>query len=245
MGIPAKKATWFLTAALLITTFVPAKAASVRRYQLDEVRDQAVSVFWGQVVEQSTRIGPEGKMVWTDYEISVSEHLKGTDPGPRTRVSFAGGTAGDLTIGIPGVPRLEAGDTFVFFIQKGTRHPTATVGWGQGLYRVARVNLGGTPRDLLVSYDGEPLQIGFDGRLTRGPSVRIENGSIWDASLRLDPRSARMADPVMTAADGTAIPQTRTAAPEVVPIHERHWATLDDLRAFVDGRIEASRGGQR
>jgi hypothetical protein len=245
MGTPVRSAVRTLLAIVLVAGLLPAEAATVRRLALDDVRDQSASIFWGQVVDRTTRAGAEGKMAWTDYEISVTEHLKGIDPGVRTIVSFAGGTVGDLSVGIAGVPRLTIGQNYVFFIQDGSLRPTATVGWGQGLFRIERVNLGGETRDILVSYDGEPLQITAGGEIARGPAVRIENGSVWDASLRLDPASGRMSDPVFTAADGTAIPQSPRTAPEVTPLLERSFASIDDLRAFVDGKIGAARVGAR
>jgi len=245
MKIPAVRTPWAVIVALFVTCLIPAEGASVRRMQLDEVRDHAVSVFWGQVTDRSTRIGTEGKMVWTDYEISVSEHLRGTDPGIRTTVSFAGGTAGHLSIGIPGVPHLTVGDTYIFFLQEGTLRPAATVGWGQGLFRVERVDLGGTMRNIIVSYDGEPLQMTPDGTLARGALVRVENGGVWDLSLLRDPSSPRMPDPVFTDGSGRAVERQATPVPQATPLLERHFATLDDLRMFVDGRIAADRGGQR
>jgi hypothetical protein len=242
MRNPAKRAPWTLVAALLLTSFIPAEGATVRRYQLDEVRDQAVSIFWGQVVDRSTRIGTNGKMVWTDYEISVSEHLKGNDPGIRTTVSFAGGTKGDLSIGISGMPRLEVGGTYVFFQNKpapdGQPYINATIGWGQGLYRIERVTIDGMTRDLLVSFDGEPLERSEDGRIMRGPRIAVANGSIHEPRLRIDDSTPRMTDPIVTSADGAPVRQNRSV-PNVSPARQRNFATLDDLRAFVDGRMEA------
>jgi len=245
MRIVSGRVLPYLIATLVLAINLPVEGATVKRFQLDEIRDNSVSVFWGQVVDRTTRVGPEGKMVWTDYEVSVSEHLKGSDPGVRTIVSFAGGTSGEHSVGIAGVPRLTVGENYVFFIQEGTRRPTATIGWGQGLFHIERTNVGGVSRDLLISYDGEPLQLAPDGRLERGPMVRVENGSVFDASLRLDPTSVRMQEPVFTAADGSALPRTPRAEPEKTPLLERRFATLDDLRSFIDGRLQARSGGAR
>jgi len=230
---------------LFVVSLVPLHAANVRRLQLEDLRDRSISIFLGTVIDRSTSAGPEGKMAWTDYEVSVSDHLKGRDPGTRTTVSFAGGTVGELSVGIAGVPRLDVGGTYVFFIQEGTRRPTATIGWGQGLFRVERVDIGGAARDLLVSYDGEPLEMTASGRISRGAAVRVENGTVWEASLRLDPATARMPDPAFTSADGAPIAQSPRAERSETPLLERNWATLDDLRSFVEGKIEAERGGAR
>lgn len=244
MSIAARSVPLFLTVALVVTSLLPAEAATVKRYQLDELRDGSESIFWGEVVGRSARWGDGAKMIWTDYEVAVAESFKGARDG-RTTVSFAGGTVGSESISVPGVPELEVGGHYVFFLLPGSRRPSATIGWGQGLFRVTRVNLGDTAKDLLVSYDGEPLQMSPDGAIERGPLVEIENGAIWDAALRQDPSSGRMADPVVTSSTGAVIPQARHEVARPAPLAERQFATIDDLRNFVRGQIASSRGGER
>ena len=233
-----------LLAFALISAVLPASGATIRRIQLDEVRDQSVSVFWGEIVAHSTRLNAQGNMVWTDYEISVSEHLGGTDPGERTVVSFAGGAAEGMVIHIPGVPQLEVGQTWVFFLQEGTRKVAATVGWGQGLFRISRVSLEGRTLDLLVSWDGEALEMTPDGRIARGPLVRIDDGALHESPLGHMPDSTRMPEPVFTSSTGKVLPRIPVAEPEAVPLAQRQFATLDDLRLFVSGKIEPA-GGAR
>lgn len=232
---------------LAVATAIPAQAATVRRLELDEVRTRAESVFAGEVVGVSLRLGNAGKMVWTDYEIEVSETLAGRDPGPRTTVSFAGGTLPELSIGIPGVPELFEGNHYVFFLAPKMDSPTAlmampTIGWGQGLYRIARVDAGdGSSRTVIVSIDGEPLEISPDGRLARGAHVRIADGRIIEpeAAIR-DGASMRMRPTLFESPDGTV----RTIAPSPAPAevavrNARTFATLDDLRLFAQGRLAA------
>jgi hypothetical protein len=239
-----RESTWLLLALLMVAAAMPTNGATVRRLPLEEVRDNSVSVFRGEVIGRSMRLSEQGNMVWTDYEISVSEHLGGTDPGATTTVSFAGGAAGGMIITIPGVPRLEVGEAWVFFLQEGDRRPAATVGWGQGLFRVARVSLEGQMRDLIVSWDGEPLEIGDDGRLARGPLVLAENGTVRDADLVHGERGARMNEPIFTAASGETLPRVPVAEPEATPLAQRRFATLDDLRLFVAAATKPA-GGTR
>jgi len=127
---------------IVIAAAIPAGAATVRRLELDELRSRAESVFAGQVLGISSRAGSDGRMVWTDYQIEVSDVLAGRDPGSLTTLSFAGGDTDGLSIGVPGVPQLRAGDHYVFFIEP---RPDAskpalvpTVGWGQGPHRNGR-----------------------------------------------------------------------------------------------------------
>jgi hypothetical protein len=234
-----------LVALIIVTaaTAIPAGAATVRRLELDEIRARAESVFAGQVIGMSARLGNDGKMVWTDYQIEVSETLAGHDRGTLTTVSFAGGTAGGLSIGIPGMPELRLGDHYVFFIEprpdpsKPAYMPT--VGWGQGLYRIVRVNDGEKSTTALVSTDGEPLEIASDGLLTRGPFVRIADDRIVEPEaaprdgVRVQKTSTETPDGVVRLLEATP----EVAAPVAPPV--RTFATFDDLRLFAQGRLGA------
>ncbi|HVT03221.1 MAG TPA: hypothetical protein VHL58_07555, partial [Thermoanaerobaculia bacterium] len=122
-----------LFALTTIVCVFPAMATRVRRLSLDQVRDQAQSIVVVDVLNQSARVGEGAKMVWTDYQVRVRETLKGTDTGALMTVSFAGGQAGGLDVGLSDVPSLEIGKRYVLFLQSGQLHPTPTVGWGQGL----------------------------------------------------------------------------------------------------------------
>lgn len=231
---------------LSVAIAIPTPAATVRRLELDEVRSRAESVFAGEIVGVSQRLGNAGQMVWTDYEVAVSETLAGRDPGPRTRVSFAGGTVPELSIGIPGVPELREGDHYVFFIEPKLDSPKAmmvmpTVGWGQGLYRMARVETDDGSRIVLVSVDGEPLELSQDGRLARGAHVRIANGRVIEPETAIrDGAGTRMRPSYFESPDGMVRPIAQSPAPAAVAVRTaRTFATFDDLRLFVQGRLAA------
>lgn len=228
---------------VITATAIPSEAATVRRLELDDIRARAESVFAGQVLGTSTRLGSDGKMVWTDYQIEVSETFAGHDPGTITTLSFAGGTTDELSIGVPGVPQLRVGDHYVFFIEP---RPDAskpalmpTVGWGQGLFRIVRVNEGTASTTALVSADGEPLEISSDGLLTRGPYVGVSNDRIVEPEpsaregVRVQKTSMETPDGAVRMLEATP----EIAAPVVPPV--RTFATFDDLRLFVQGHMGA------
>ncbi|MCM2315366.1 MAG: hypothetical protein NDJ92_09480 [Thermoanaerobaculia bacterium] len=233
--------------AITVTTAMTSEAATVRRLELDEIRAKAESVFVGEVVGVSARLGSDGRMVWTDYEIEIGETLAGRDAGPRTTLSFAGGTVPELSIGIPGVPELYEGNHYVFFIEPKPDSPTAlipmpTVGWGQGLYKIARIDKDdGSSSTALVSVDGEPLELSADGLLARGAHVRITGGRIVEAESAIrDAAPTRMRPSRFESPDGTVRVIAPTPAPVDVAVRTaRTFATLDDLRLFVQGRLAA------
>jgi|GEM_PF-2416373 len=232
--------TAILFSIVAVLGVFPATAARIRRLSLNDIRSKAQRILVGEVLSQSTRVGEGGKMVWTDYQLRVSETLKGTDPGAITTVSFAGGQAGGLDIGLSDVPTLEVGRRYVLFMQSGDLHPTPTVGWGQGLFHVSQIKDGTVNRSVIVSEDGEPLEIDAAGLLTRGPRVVISEGKIVVAA-KVDPHAAqqKMAEPVALNADGTPAPTVARIQPlTVAPRH--NYATMNQLRMFAHGRLEAA-----
>jgi hypothetical protein len=183
--------------------------------------------------------------VWTDYDLEVEEVLQGDNQVDHKTVSFAGGEAEGRAAGITGVPRLEVGRRYVFFLMAdGIPWPTPTVGWGQGIFEVVPERSRQEP-EVLVSYDGEPLEL-TDNGLRRGGRVR--RTEVW---LKLpearDPlRGSREAEPVVLNAEGKEIEQPlRAAEPKAVPLVDRPFATLHDLRRFVLGELQEDHGKPR
>ena len=225
---------------------IPAGAASVRRLELDEVRSRAEAVFAGEVVGITARVSGDGKMVWTDYEIEVSETLAGRNPGARTTLSFGGGTVPGLSIGIPGMPKLNEGEHYVFFIEPrlDASKPAfmPTVGWSQGLYRIVRVDGSENARTALVSADGETLEISSDGRLTRGAVVNIVEGRIVETQTPVrEGVGIRVRPTSVENPDGTVTPFVATPRTEQATVRAaRNLATFDDLRLFAQQRLDAA-----
>lgn len=219
-------------------------AVRVQRLSLSEIRDQASAIIVAEVIFEDTRLGPNAKMVWTDYDLQVEEVLVGDIQLGRKTLSFAGGQSGGQEIGITGVPRLEVGKRYVFFLlSDGTPWATPTVGWGQGIFEIVPERSSQEP-EVLVSYDGEPLEAGPEG-LRRGNFViRTEQWiELPEApSLRRMPREA---EPEVLNADGKRIEQPPQALePRILPLDQRSFASLDQLRNFVAGRIGEATSAQ-
>jgi len=215
-------------------------ATRVQRLTLTQLRDKAESVVLGTVVEVSTRRGERG-MVWTDYHVELDETLKGAERGGRIVVSFAGGRHGDADVGIAGVPVLTRGETYVLFLLPEGPFPSATVGWGQGIFRRIEALDAGQEKTLLVSFDGEPLQRTSEGKLRRGGRIEVADGVVRSAADVVPgrPEAPREQDPVLLLPDGTVSPSPPAVEHKAasVPI-DREYASLDDLRQFLAGKIE-------
>ena len=233
-----KASRWAFVLVAALATQEAAWSATVRKLELTEVRDRAESIFAGTVTGITQRVGDTGKMVWTDYAIEVDDLLKGPARGASTTLSFAGGTVGDLSIGVSDVPHLSVGDRCVFFVASGEHLAAPTVGWGQGLYRIQEARTEDTSRQLLISFDGEPLQLAEDGRLLRGPTIQIEGGEIVEtAHLTAEARRQRVSEPVWTGASGEVALQPAPLAAQAPPA--RRFASYDDLKLFISGALGA------
>lgn len=208
-----------LTLALICTVVVtaPVRASRVLRLSLTDIRDRAAAVVVVEVVDASARVGFRD-MVWTDYRVRIVEVLRGDEErsGQLVTLSFAGGRAGGLDVGIAGVPVLELGARYAIFLDPAAARPVPVIGWGQGLFRIRG--------NALVSADGEQLDVDADGRIgrRREPSAHPRSGS-------------RLADPVALNGDGSPAPRTAPRATSPEAPHGIRAATLDDLRRFVRG----------
>ena len=114
-------------------------------------------------------------------------------------------------------------------------------GWGQGLFRFEQVRVDGMDTEVLVSYDGEPLEMSADHRLMRGRRIEIANGLIVEP-----PTTGRenLGPPVspgnFVAPDGTVVPQPGPVlSREPRANRARVFATLGDLRLFLQGKLES------
>jgi hypothetical protein len=77
-----------------------------------------------------------GPMIYTHYQIQVSETLKGTARGS-IEVQAPGGVANNMRQTFAGSPQFNPGDEFVFFLWTGASGATQVLGLTQGLFAVA------------------------------------------------------------------------------------------------------------
>lgn len=229
-----KRSVAVVLSAAVLACALPAAAARVRRLSLDEIRDRAGVIVVGEVIGSSTRFG-KADMVWTDYQVRVSETLKGDNQPAVKTISFAGGKVGDYGVGIDGVPELEHGASYVFFLKADPGlMPMPSLGWGQGIYRVQDVDLNGAKKQTLISVDGEPLEVNAQGQLVRGHSVQVVDGVVREASVA---NTNRIAPSAVIRADGSLAPANPSVMTRAMAAPQHRFATLGQLRDFVAGKI--------
>lgn len=232
-----------LVGVCLSTWAFPAHAARVRRLTLTQLRDKADTIIVGTVSAATTRLGPGGNMVWTDYDIAVEETLLGAALATTTTVSFAGGQYGARHVGILGVPSLERGQRYILFLLPKANYPSATIGWAQGIYRFTDVHTDAERHTVLISQDGQPLELDDAGALFRGSPVAIGDQGLQALSTRranLD-AARKASEPSVMNASGQPIPQI-SSSPQTsaVPVSNRKFADVDHLKRFLKGELQES-----
>ena len=110
-------------------------ATSVSRLSFEDLTDRSDLVVSGQINRSWADWDAEHKFIWTHYELSVSDTLKGS-AGSTVTLSEPGGIVGDKGMNIAGAVSYVQGEKVVVFLQRMPNGYLRTVGWSQGKFRV-------------------------------------------------------------------------------------------------------------
>ena len=113
---------------------VPLGGATLERLTLDDLIAKSTAIVQGKVT--SSYASFHGPIIYTHYEVQVSEQLKGTS-GPSLDLVVPGGTANNLRQIYSGAPQLNLGGEFVLFLWTGPSGLTQIMGLTQGLFRLS------------------------------------------------------------------------------------------------------------
>lgn len=127
-----------LGAALVLAVAGPALSTTLLRFSIERMSREAVMVVQGHVAwDYSARPDPDGP-IYTFTGIEVTRCMGGDCPEAVT-LKHRGGTVGDITTFIPGMPRFEPGQEVVLFLEhdpEGEPDMYYTVGMAQGFFLV-------------------------------------------------------------------------------------------------------------
>lgn len=159
--------TIFAIVALLVAA--RAMSTSVVAPTFDELVARAESVFVGQVVDvrSSWMDSRAGRAIVTDVTFSIERTLKGPIYARRS-LEFLGGTVGDDTLRVGGIPEFHVGDRDVLFVSDTGRPVSPVVGFAYGRFRIMR-----DPRSggiAVRTHDGRPLATTADVGNPRPPA---------------------------------------------------------------------------
>jgi len=144
--------------AALALVLVPRAAAptSVVAPTFDELVARAESVVVARVVAtRSTWVDSRaGRAIVTDVTFSIERTLKGPAYAERS-LEFLGGTVGDDTLHVTGMPAFHIGDRDVLFIKDSGRPVSPIVGFMYGRFPIVRDARTGV--EMVRTHDGRPL----------------------------------------------------------------------------------------
>lgn len=140
----------FVLALVLAFCGLPLQGATLERLSLSDMAVKSTIVVRGKVLSSSSEFS--GNLIFTHYQIQVTESLKGRASGV-IDVAVPGGVANGIRQAVSGAPEFRPGDDYVFFLWTSRAGITQVVGLTQGLFRI-----GGS---------------GADPSLTRNPSNEL------------------------------------------------------------------------
>lgn len=144
-----------LTVICAIVTAVAAGSTTVIPPTFETLVARAGTIFVGDVMDvrgewEST---PEGRSIITLVTFRVSDVWKGT-VGPVTQLEFLGGTIGEVSMVVAGMPTFSLGQRDVLFVGTTARAISPLVGFMHGRMRVER---DGSGVERVRTFDGQPL----------------------------------------------------------------------------------------
>jgi hypothetical protein len=176
-----------LSLAVLCLAFVlGANAAMAHEIEVPfaEVAQTANLVFVGTVESQSSRLNPQGNMVFTDVTFADVEIVNATSLSKQNgatsiRLTFAGGTVAGLSVSLCSSLRVRTGSRYVLFaFDDDNVYASPLVGGSQGLFEVVRDRRTGEEfvltagRHAVVAVEGKNL-VSSEARV-----VAIEGGNL-------------------------------------------------------------------
>jgi hypothetical protein len=119
---------------VILLTATSSAATTVERLTLDTLVKKASSIVVGTVRSSRTFWSDNRRLILTTYNIEVAETMKG-QPSRIVELTTIGGTVGDVTLHVAGMPTFAKGESAVVFIEKSGAFSTV-VGLGQGKFAV-------------------------------------------------------------------------------------------------------------
>jgi hypothetical protein len=147
----------FLIALAAAVAVPAARALSVIPPTFEQLVSMADVVVDGEVTGVRSELSSfEGRpLVYTFVSIRVLDALKGT-PGEAVELRMLGGTAGDVTLQVSGVPKFQVGERNLFFIEGNGVNFCPLVAVPHGFYPIAERESDGA--EVVLRSNGEPLE---------------------------------------------------------------------------------------
>jgi hypothetical protein len=145
-----------LGALAVLAVAVPAFSTTVVAPTFDDLVRRSELVIVARVVATRSEWvdSRSGRSIVTDVTVSIEQTLKGPTFAERS-LEFLGGTVGEDTLHVDGMPEFRVGDRAVLFLNETGRPASPIVGFMYGWFRI--VQDAATGVDMIRTHDGRPL----------------------------------------------------------------------------------------
>lgn len=110
-----------------------ARATTIQRMSLAKMAQAAPAIVRALCTGNS--VAWDAGEIWTFTSFTVEETWRGETPA-RITVRLLGGSMGEITSHVSGVPRFRPGEDVVLFLQPTQRADFSVVSWEQGTFRI-------------------------------------------------------------------------------------------------------------
>jgi hypothetical protein len=132
--------TGILSFFLFLLPTVNAPATTVLKMSIEKMSLEAVAVIVGDVVDTKSAWTPEQTTIYTTITITVTKCVAGECPDT-VRIKQRGGTAGETTLYIPGMPKFSQGQKVLLFLDhsyEGEPGHHSVIGMCQGMFAIEK-----------------------------------------------------------------------------------------------------------
>jgi hypothetical protein len=119
---------------LLIATPCVSQATTLMRMSLAQMARAAKVIVRARSVANST-VWDEGE-IWTRTSFAVEESWSGPPGTRQIAVRLLGGSLGNISSRVSGIPRFQPGEDTVLFLEPSRNGDFAIVSWQQGTFRI-------------------------------------------------------------------------------------------------------------
>ena len=114
------------------------QATTLERMSLAKMAQTAPLIIRARCLANSTAW--DAGEIWTFTSFAIEETWKGAPPGAAAQltVRLLGGSVGNLTSTVSGVPRFHPGEAVILFLEPTPRGDFSIVSWVQGTFRIRR-----------------------------------------------------------------------------------------------------------
>jgi hypothetical protein len=145
---------------LLVAALAPLPGSTLQQLSLNDMIRLSTAIVHGKA--QQTVSSYSGSIIYTHYNVQVSETLKGTSTS-QLDMAVPGGAASKFQQTFAGAPSLAPGQDYVLFLWTSKSGLTQIIGLSQGLFVVSTNSAGkmvvtrGPSSERMVNASGQPV----------------------------------------------------------------------------------------